>query len=65
MITLKAKFTRAAAVHLYETPLSEDQTITSIDADHVLVTATVRQTAQLEWWLRGFGDSIDLEENPQ
>jgi hypothetical protein len=27
MIQLKATFTRKAAAHLYETPLSEDQTI--------------------------------------
>ncbi len=44
--------------HLVETPLSEDQVIESVDADHVCVTATVRDTAQLEWWLLGFGSSV-------
>jgi predicted DNA-binding transcriptional regulator YafY len=58
MIQLNAKFDRAAAAHLYETPLSEDQAIEDLDADHVLITATVRDTAQLEWWLRGFGSAI-------
>lgn len=60
MIQLKARFTREAAAHLYETPLSEDQTIETIDADYVLVTATVRDTAQLEWWLRGFGNFVEV-----
>jgi predicted DNA-binding transcriptional regulator YafY len=64
MIRLKAKFARAAAAHLYETPLSEDQTIENLDADHVIVTATVRDTEQLEWWLRGFGKLVDVVEPP-
>ena len=45
MIQFKAKFNRAAAAHLYETPLSEDQTIAEFGADYVIVTATVRDTA--------------------
>jgi predicted DNA-binding transcriptional regulator YafY len=60
MVQLKAKFTREAAAHLYETPLSTDQTIEPLGADHVLITATVRNTAQLEWWLQGFGDAVTL-----
>jgi predicted DNA-binding transcriptional regulator YafY len=60
MIQLKAKFDRTAAAHLYETPLSEDQTIEDFDADHVIVTATVRDTAQLKWWLRGFGGLVEV-----
>jgi predicted DNA-binding transcriptional regulator YafY len=62
MIELKAKFTRAAAAHLVETPLSEDQTIMDLDADHVLVTATIRDTAQLDWWLSGFGPLVEIRE---
>jgi predicted DNA-binding transcriptional regulator YafY len=57
-IQLKAKFSRAAAAHLVETPLSDDQVIESLDADHVCVTATVRDTAQLDWWLLGFGSGV-------
>jgi hypothetical protein len=44
--------------HLYERPLSQKQTITELDTDYVFVTATVRDTAQLEWWLRGFGSLV-------
>ena len=62
MIRLKAKFTRGAAAHLVETPLSEDQIIENFDADHVLVTATVRDTSQLDWWLLGFGCSARVFE---
>jgi predicted DNA-binding transcriptional regulator YafY len=58
MIQLKAKFTREAAEHLRETPLSEDQTIEDIDLEHVLVTATVRDTQQLDWWLRAFATAV-------
>jgi predicted DNA-binding transcriptional regulator YafY len=62
IIQLKAKFARAAAAHLYETPLSEEQIIEILDADHVILTATVRDTAQLEWWLLGFGHSVRVME---
>jgi len=61
MIQLKAKFHRAAAAHLYETALSEDQTIEDFDADHVIVTATVRDTLQLDWWLGGFGSAAEVQ----
>lgn len=59
-IQLEARFFRGAAAHLHETPLSTDQTITDLDADHVLVTATVRDTEQLRWWLLGFGDLAEI-----
>jgi len=62
MIQLKAKFNRAAAVHLVETTLNEDQTIENFDADHVIVTAAVRDTAQLDWWLSGFGPMVEILE---
>ena len=60
MIELRAKFDRSVAAHLYETPLSENQTIEDLDAHHVIVTATVRDTAQLRWWLRGFGGLVEV-----
>jgi hypothetical protein len=62
MIELKAEFIRAAAAHLYETPLSEDQSIQELDADHVRVIATVRNTAQLRWWLSSFGPLVEVLE---
>jgi predicted DNA-binding transcriptional regulator YafY len=63
-IQLKAKFSRGAAAHLVETPLSDDQVIESLDAEHVCVSATVRDTAQLDWWLLGFGSAVLVLEPP-
>jgi predicted DNA-binding transcriptional regulator YafY len=63
-IQLKAKFSRGAAAHLVETPLSDDQVIESLDADHVCVTATVQDTVQLDWWLLGFGSAVLVLEPP-
>jgi predicted DNA-binding transcriptional regulator YafY len=63
-LQLKAKFSRAAAAHLVETPLSDDQVIESLDANHVCVTATVHDTAQLDWWLLGFGSAVLVLEPP-
>jgi len=63
-IKLEARFYRGAAAHLHETPLSTDQTITDLDTDHVLVTATVRDTEQLHWWLLGFGDLVEIVAPP-
>ena len=43
--------------HLLESPLSADQSVAEID-DQFEISATVVDTAQLEWWLRGFGDKV-------
>ena len=48
---------KGAGAHLLETPLSTDQTGTEIEGQYE-ISATVVETAQLEWWLRGFGDGI-------
>lgn len=60
-LCLSVLFDRSVALHLQETPLSQDQTITDIDTDTVRVRATVLDTAQLRWWLLGFGDKIEVE----
>jgi hypothetical protein len=46
-----------AGHHLLESPLSEDQQVKELD-DAYEITATVVDSAMLEWWLRGFGDSV-------
>lgn len=58
-IKLTIKISHGAGWHLKETPLSTDQTIEKLDDDWLRITATVVDTAQLDWWLRGFGDGID------
>ena len=57
-IRLKAIFEQDAAIHLEETPLSEDQQLTDQGDGTVLVEATVVDTRQLRWWLLGFGGRV-------
>ena len=61
-LALRLRMSVAAAAHLYETPLSEDQTISDDPAEPewVQVSATVLETEQLVWWLRGFGDQVEV-----
>jgi predicted DNA-binding transcriptional regulator YafY len=44
---------RAVGEHLYESRLSEDQAIRELPDGKLEITATVADTPQLEWWLRG------------
>lgn len=60
-IRLVARFTAAAAAHLRETALSEDQELTE-EGDTVCVRATVIDSPQLCWWLKGFGDQVEVLE---
>lgn len=57
-IKLEAVFTAKAGEHLYETPLSFDQTIEELPDGRLKVVATVRDTPQLKWWLNGFGEEV-------
>jgi predicted DNA-binding transcriptional regulator YafY len=59
-IRLEAVFSRGAAFHLHDTPLSADQHITDLDEGRVLLRATVDNTAELRWWLLGFGDLVEV-----
>ena len=56
-IRLSFHITKSAGAHLLETPLSTDQQVTDL-GDWYEITATVVDTAQLQWWLRGFGDDV-------
>lgn len=49
---------KPAGEHLRESWLSSDQVVTEIDDKHYQISATVVDTAMLEWWLRGFGDAV-------
>jgi predicted DNA-binding transcriptional regulator YafY len=60
MIDLKVRFERIAAAHLYDTPLSADQRIEDAGAGQVIVTATVADTAELRFWLLGFGPLAEV-----
>ena len=54
-LALVARMDGRAAVRLFETPLSDDQRLETLDDGWVVVRATVADTAQLRTWLRGHG----------
>jgi predicted DNA-binding transcriptional regulator YafY len=56
-VWLSFRIEREAGLHLLESPLSDDQTVVELE-DAYKITATVVDSAMLEWWLRGFGESI-------
>ncbi len=56
-IRLTFRIDKDAGLHLLESPLSEDQKHKDLGGQFE-ITATVVETAQLEWWLRGFGTQI-------
>ncbi len=64
-IRLVARFYKPVAMHLLDTPLAEDQTIEEVDDYHLQLTATVRHTAQLEWWLRSFASEVEVLAPPE
>jgi predicted DNA-binding transcriptional regulator YafY len=50
-----------AAAHLYETPLSESQTIVPDEREGwVRVSARVLDTSQLRWWILAFGEQLEV-----
>ncbi|MGP1684552.1 MAG: helix-turn-helix transcriptional regulator, partial [Giesbergeria sp.] len=57
-IRLRFWIDKEAGFHLHETPLSKDQQIRDVDEDWMEVTATVVDSAMLDWWLRGFAENI-------
>lgn len=59
-IRLEAIFYHGAGDHLFETPLSSDQTLTEIEDGNVKLIATVADTPQLVWWLLGLGDGVEV-----
>jgi predicted DNA-binding transcriptional regulator YafY len=59
-INLKAFFSnKADIVRLRETPISEDQKITEKD-EKWLLQATISDSNQLRWWLRGYGERVEV-----
>lgn len=56
-IKLSFVIEKEAGFHLIESPLSEDQQVKELEDDYK-ITATVVDSAQLDWWLRGFGNQV-------
>lgn len=62
MIKLKALFDEGATTYLYETKLAPNQKLTGKPEGKVLLEATVRDDVQLRWWLKGFGEQVEVVE---
>ncbi len=50
---------KGAGLHLLESRLSEDQVVKE-EGDRYRISATVVQSAHLIWWLRGFGEAVEV-----
>lgn len=62
-ILLKALFEKDAAAYLQETPLPGLISLTDDEEEEtVLLEAEVLYSRQLRWWLRGFGDAVEVLE---
>jgi predicted DNA-binding transcriptional regulator YafY len=59
-IRLKARFDEGAAYHLTERRLADDQQLKPTRDGLYELTATVNDTADLRWWLLGFGDGVEV-----
>ena len=58
-IKLIFRIEKEAGLHVVECPLSVDQEVVELD-DVYEITATVVDSAMLDWWLRGFGDAVSV-----
>ena len=56
-IKLTFRIEKPYGAHLLETPLSKDQEVRGLDDEYEII-ATVVDTEQLNWWLRGFGEAV-------
>ena len=62
-IRLCIQIEKVTGQHLLESPLSTDQEVREL-ADSLEITATVVDSARLRWWLRGFGDAVEVLAPP-
>ena len=58
-IRLTFRIARSAALHLLESPMSADQQVVELDDETLELSATVVDSAMLDWWLRGFGEMVN------
>lgn len=60
LITLEAIFYNGVGDHLFETPLSREQTLTELENGAIKLVATVPNTLQLGWWILGLGAGVEV-----
>lgn len=61
-LKLKAKVTAELAFYLTESPMSDDMVLMPLDEHFYELTATVHNSWQLNWWLKGQGANIAVLE---
>ena len=61
-IKLEALFDYNAGLHMLESKLAADQTAEMTADGKIRVTATVADSDELRWWLRGFGDEVEVRQ---
>ncbi len=59
-IKFKAWIHKYGKAHVIETPLCKDQKIEDANDDGIIVTATIRETIELKWWILGLGERIKV-----
>ena len=59
-INVELKFSKFAGTHLYESPLSDSQKITSTKDGYLKVKDAVTDDMELRFWIRGFGDEVEV-----
>jgi predicted DNA-binding transcriptional regulator YafY len=59
-IKIKLKFTKQAGSHLYETPISQNQKASISKDGFIIIEDTVTDDMELRFWIRGFGDSVEV-----
>ena len=63
-IAIELLFDPDCGAHLLESLLSKDQQVEEMDGGRLKITATVADTLQLRWWLRGFGADVEVISPP-
>ncbi|MDM0022174.1 helix-turn-helix transcriptional regulator [Variovorax saccharolyticus] len=61
-IELVFRLPKGIALHLLESPVSTDQQVRELPDGRSEFKATVIESQQLRWWLRGFGKDLELRK---
>ncbi|MEA3362316.1 MAG: WYL domain-containing protein [Thermodesulfobacteriota bacterium] len=61
-IQLKCLFHPHVAKHLAESPINQTQELITQSDGQIQLVAEIEDTAQLRWWLLGFGDQVEVTE---
>jgi predicted DNA-binding transcriptional regulator YafY len=60
-LNLKFRLKTVWAKHLEESPMTSDQKLTQLNYGWTMIEATVPDTSQIRWWLRGFGSDLIVD----